>query len=161
MTAETLDFETATAQVESIVDEWGSCYCDREYNRARLHYDPGFRSAVVGELDHLATLQPNWDGYGAPQINPRTIDAAKALVNSLPENIVKRPKVVPMSSGNLQFEWHEDSKTLELEFESSQRIHYLKWHPEAETRQEDVIFATDVDAVVALIKWFMGGVKDA
>src|SRR5437762_13961210 len=70
------------------------------------HYDPGFVDSTVAELKRIAGLQANWDGYGAPAIDRGVIDAAIKFVQSLPENVAYRPRVVPMSPGNLQFEWH-------------------------------------------------------
>jgi hypothetical protein len=121
------------------------------------HYDPGFTDAVCAAIDHLSTLKPNWDGYGAPVISPAIIAAAKKFVRALPENLAYRPRVVPMSTGNLQLEWHHGSKTLELEFETDKVIHFLQWHPEAGVEEEGIFPATDVDWACGLIQWFMNG----
>lgn len=121
------------------------------------HYDPAFAIAIEAKLNELASLQPNWDGYGASVIDPAIIAAARKFVASLPENLAFRPHVVPMSTGNLQLEWHRGSRTLELEFESRQLIHFLQWHPEAGVEEEDTIRADDVDRAVELIRWFMSG----
>lgn len=121
------------------------------------HYDPDFVSAVEAELDRLARLPRNWDGYGAPAINPSILAAARAFIEALPENLVYRPRVVPMSTGNLQFEWHHGSKMLELEFETPQTIRFLQWHPEADVEQEHTFRSTDIDTATDLIQWFMSG----
>lgn len=121
------------------------------------HYDPEFKDAIASELARLAALPQNWDQYGAPPINPKIIEAATNFVRALPENIAYRPRVVPMSPGNLQFEWHQGRKVLELEFESPQTIRFLQWHPEVGIEEEDSIKAIDVDRAVDLIHWFMSG----
>src|SRR4051812_4499972 len=82
------------------------------------HWDPGFKKAVCDSIDRLSHLKPNWDGYGAPAIRPDVIDAAKRFVLELPDNLCYRPQVTPMSPGNLQLEWHQGTKLLELEFET-------------------------------------------
>ncbi len=122
------------------------------------HYDPDFVLAIEQRLDELGRLPPNWDGYGAPPIDPNIVAAARSFTRSLPENIAVRPQVVPISSGNIQFEWHHGSKVLELEFEDAQTIHYLQWHPEAGVEEEGTSSVTDIDRAVELIQWFMTGV---
>ena len=121
------------------------------------HYDPDFADAVCDSLEELATLKPGWDGYGAPAIRRDIIDAVKAFVRALPESLAYRPRVVPMSTGNLQLEWHHGSKILELEFESPKLIHFLQWHPEAGLEEEDTISGSDTESAVELIQWFMSG----
>src|SRR5438132_1629589 len=89
------------------------------------------------DLQGLGRLPPNWDGYSAPPINPDIIAAARAFLGALAPNLAGRPGVVPMSTGNLQLEWHEGPKILEMEFESPQTIRYLRWHPEQGVEEED------------------------
>jgi hypothetical protein len=62
-----------------------------------------------------------------------------------------------MSTGNLQFEWHQGKKVLELEFESADTIRFLQWHPEQNVEEEDTFPASDTDRAVDLIQWFMSG----
>jgi len=62
-----------------------------------------------------------------------------------------------MSPGNLQLEWHHGSKILELEFESPLIIRFLQWHPDAMVEEEDTLRASDINATVELIQWFMSG----
>ena len=64
------------------------------------------------------------------------------------------PAVVPMRKGNLQFEWHDGPRTLELEIEDPRTIHFLKWHPEAGIEEEDTCSISDADTVTALLEWF-------
>jgi len=120
------------------------------------HHDPGFVVDVQAAIESLRALAPNWDGYGAPAIDPHVIEAAKAFIAKLPENIAFRPLVVPMSNGTLQLEWHDGPKSLELEFESPYSIRYLQWHPDRGVEKEDSFSATDVDTAVDLIRWIVG-----
>ena len=121
------------------------------------YYDPEFASAVGADLDRLAGLAENWDGYGAPPIDRRIIAAARAFIASLPENLVFRPHIAPMSTGNLQLEWHHQGKILELEFETPKKIHFLQWHPKAGIEEEATFPASDIEKAVDLIQWFMSG----
>ena len=71
------------------------------------HHDPNFVDDVQSALDSLRTLAPSWDGYGAPVIDPFVIEAARSFIARLPAGLVSRPRVVPMSTGTLQLEWHD------------------------------------------------------
>jgi len=121
------------------------------------YWAPDFEPAINRELDDLASLAPNWDGEGAPRIDPQIIRAARDFVSSLPKNIANTPAVVPSSAGNLQFEWNQEPRSLELEIETTSTIHYLKWHPEERIEEEGVFGIDDVDRAVSLIRWFMKG----
>lgn len=121
-------------------------------------YDTEFRPALHRHLNELAILGPNWDGYGAPSIDPAILAAAHGFVNGLPEKL-PRPTIVPMSSGNLQLEWREGQRVLELEFETPTTIHYLKWDPDENLQEEDVFPAAQVHRAVELIRWFMKSVQ--
>ena len=110
--------------------------------------------SCMAELNELAKLQPNWDGYGASRISPPIIDAARRFIDRLPESVPSPPAIVPMSPGNLQLEWHEGERVLELEFETPDTIHYLQWDPSEHVEEEDTFPATDVGKAIQLIRWF-------
>ena len=122
---------------------------------------PSFAQATCSTLEGLASLRPNWDGYGAPVIRKDIIEAARTFVQALPENLACRPRIVPMSPGNLQLEWHRGSKILELEFENAKTIHFLQWHPETGVEEEGVFPVSEIDTGLALIQWFMHGTNGA
>jgi len=123
-----------------------------------VHYDPEFVPTVVEELRQLAKLEKNWDQYGAPPINPEVIRAAEQFVKILPPNLVFRPRIVPLSSGNLQFEWREGEKLLEFEFESPTTVHYLLWDPPSKVEDEGTFRVSNVKAAVENIRWFTSGI---
>jgi hypothetical protein len=72
-------------------------------------------------LDELERLPANWNGYGAPPINPAIIAAARGLCDLLATSAAGMPQIVPMTRGRLQFEWHRGSRSLELEVEDPRR----------------------------------------
>jgi hypothetical protein len=113
---------------------------------------------VQADIRALGELAPNWDGYGAPAIDPAAIEAAAAFVAKLPGDLAARqPRVVPTANGMLQLEWHAGARSLELEFESPHSIRYLQWNPDEGVEEEDSFPATDVETAVDLIRWFMTG----
>jgi hypothetical protein len=112
------------------------------------------KSATLIALEQLKTLPPNWSGYPAIPIDRGVIQAAMEFIRALPSDIVTTPRVVPMTRGRLQFEWHRGNRSLELEFENSDRIHYLKWDSDAGIEEEDVIPVRDTAKIQALLRWF-------
>jgi hypothetical protein len=114
---------------------------------------------IQADIRALGELGPNWDGYGAPAIDPAVIGSAAAFVGKLPANLAPRPRVVPTSNGMLQLEWHAGAKSLEVEFESPHSIRYLQWNPDEGVEVEDSFPVSDAEAAVALIRWFMTGVR--
>jgi hypothetical protein len=118
--------------------------------RQRL-YDPWLRE----QLDLLRGLQTGWDGYQAPPPARDIIDAVGRFINEvLSSHFVPRPTVVPTMSGGVQLEWHKGTRSLELEFESSDRIHYLRWDPQREIEDEEFIRVDDRSQADMLIRWF-------
>jgi hypothetical protein len=114
------------------------------------------RAAILKALEQLGALPPGWNGYGACPVDRGVIETAKEFILSVPSEMLGSPKVVPMTRGRLQFEWHRGNRSLELEFESSDRIHYLKWDPGTEIEDEDVIPVREVGRIHALLRWFEG-----
>jgi hypothetical protein len=112
------------------------------------------KAATLSALEELKALPPNWSGYGASPIDHALIHSAREFISALPCDLIATPKVVPMTRGRLQFEWHRGNRSLELEFESSDRIHYLKWDSGAGIEEEDTISVNDRSEIHALLRWF-------
>lgn len=151
MQSSTIDFQpTCTAYFAS---DGNGQWTDLEH--PHFYYDPGFKQFCVGKLAELEALKEGWDGDGAPPINRDVLAAVRRFVDALPNNVAIRPMVVPLSSGNVQLEWHQGRQVLELEFESPDTVHYLKWDPDNQVEDEDVIAASNTGDLVGLIRWFM------
>jgi hypothetical protein len=120
----------------------------------RRYADLRFRPYVAAELDRLRHLSGGWDGYHSRPIDPGIVEAARTLVFQLPPDIAPRPRVVPLASGTLQFEWGNDEVALELEFESPTTIRFLKWNPAAGDPQEDTMPVADQEGIEALVRWY-------
>ena len=118
------------------------------------YYDPAFKKEVVAQIKALRKLPAGWDGYHAPKISPAIVQAAITFVNALPDQIAPRPRIVPLISGALQFEWDAGPRSLEFEFEDEETIHYLKWDPPTKTEEEDSFDVSDVGRAESLIRWF-------
>jgi hypothetical protein len=116
-----------------------------------------YRVFVERKLDRMARLPANWDAEGAVPIDPAIIQAARDFIARLPDNLAIVPAVVPRSGGNLQFEWTDGPRSLELEIETPQTIHYLKWSP-GEAIEEEGVFPIDgIGRAVLLSDWIAKG----
>ena len=67
--------------------------------------------------EHLLTLPPNWDSYGAGAIDPNVVHDAMNYINGLLGPTSPAPRVIPLSSGGLQVEWHRNGVDLEVVFD--------------------------------------------
>src|SRR3972149_2678261 len=140
------------------IDELETSHAGPEFSySARGYYSPNFENRINSELDRLAALPENWDHEGAKSIDQAIINAARKLIAALPKDIAKIPAVIPSADGNLQFEWTEGPRLLELEIETPTTIHYLKWHPEERIEEEDAFEIHQTDRAVLLIQWFTRG----
>jgi hypothetical protein len=75
-----------------------------------------FDPLMQGFID-LLTLAPNWNSYGSGQIDPKLVHDAMNFVASLLGANSPAPRVVPLSSGGLQVEWHRQGIDLEIVFD--------------------------------------------
>jgi hypothetical protein len=78
---------------------------------------PAWFDPLMQGFADLFTLQHNWDSYGAGPIDQRVIHDAMNLIDGLLEPTSPAPRVVPLSSGGLQLEWHRQGIDLEIVFD--------------------------------------------
>jgi hypothetical protein len=112
------------------------------------------KKSLLKQLRELQELPPNWNGYGAVPIAADILRAARFFVLSLPNAFSVKPQIVPMTQGRLQFEWHSGPVSLEIEFESPGKLHYLKWDSQKGFDEEDIVHADDEEEILRLIQWF-------
>lgn len=77
-----------------------------------LWFDP----LIQGFVDVL-TLPPGWDSYRADAIDPKIVHDAMNFINAILGPATPAPRVVPLSSGGLQLEWHRHGIDLEVVFD--------------------------------------------
>lgn len=75
-----------------------------------------FDPLVQGFVDVL-TLPPDWNSYQAKTINPKTVDEAMNFIVAVLAPTSPAPRVIPMSSGGIQLEWHRSGIDLEVVFD--------------------------------------------
>jgi hypothetical protein len=72
--------------------------------------------AALARIKGLASLEPNWDSYGAVPLQRGAVLHTIRLVAAILQNEgVPLPAIVPTSEGGLQLEWHRGRATLEME----------------------------------------------
>ena len=110
------------------------------------------------DLKELGELEENWDGEGSLPIDKEILAAAERLLEDLNEFTPKA--IIPMGvapghAGNLQFEWWKGKKSLEIELEDPQTVHYLKWDPDNKFEEEGLFPIKDnAGKILSLIQWF-------
>lgn len=75
---------------------------------------PAWLEPTVLSLARLLNLAADWDSYGAPAIEPRTVQATLELLRATMRDDSPAPATVPMSSGGVQVEWHEAGLEIEV-----------------------------------------------
>lgn len=78
---------------------------------------PGWFDPLMQGFVDLLTLPANWDSYGAGVIDTKLVDEAIDITNALLGPNAPPPRVIPLSSGGLQLEWHRHGIDLEIVFD--------------------------------------------
>lgn len=83
-------------------------------------------------LNSFRELEPGWDGYSAPAIDPGIIESVRKflvdnfLLKGLAGDYFGDLTVVPTLSGGVQLEFIKGNRSLELEWVAPDKIEYLK-----------------------------------
>jgi hypothetical protein len=77
------------------------------------------------EIEKLASMPADWDGYGALPISGPTKDNAKRAI-ALFSMLAPFPDIVPNSNGTLSFEWETQTGFAHLEIGQTKFSFYLK-----------------------------------
>lgn len=104
------------------------------------------------QLNELAHPPAHWlSDFGVGPANPDIVESVRRFLQEWP---YEPPQIVPMTGGRIQLEWNSaNGKSLELEFQTANEIHYLKWDSE-----EWVINVLDWSTIHGLMAWFKGDV---
>ena len=100
---------------------------------------PEWIRQILPKLLRLTRIGDNWDSYGSL---PPSADLAKTIIESLHFTEVLTlppPEVVPAAGGGLQLEWYMGARELEIEYDKTGCVAYLKTDRERNTEEEDRI----------------------
>ena len=102
-----------------------------------------FDILMQGFVD-LLTLPVNWDSYGAGPIDTKIIQRALDSLDSLMRASTPAPRVVPLSSGGLQVEWHRKGIDLEIVFDKGEEPFFYYKAPSGEESEHSLALNTDL-----------------
>jgi len=114
-----------------------------------------WRTEVLELIDAIAAEEDGWDGRDAKAMRPEIVEAARALVNQLPDDC-ELWYAVPMTNGTIQLEAVCGQRSLELEFTSPDTFEVLKWSPSEGFEDQFTVPVADQGRVESLIRWAHG-----
>lgn len=112
---------------------------------------------IEERLQHLASLERNWDGEGAKPPAMRALAVVRAELNRLAEVAawaVDDVFVVPAIDGSIRLEWVADSgRELTVTFPPNRpdAVEIYRYCPEPLLEEHDT--ATDVSRLPELLRW--------
>lgn len=96
---------------------------------------------IISQIVSFARLPPNWDSYGAKEIDPQFIESAlQFLIQEIPRSL-PLPSAVPTTTGGVQLEWHCNGVDLEIAFCSPRLLHV--WFEDLDAGCESEFSITD------------------
>jgi len=120
--------------------------------RASYATTPAWLPAVRARIEHLLTLEENWDSYGAAPIRRDLAEEALATLLEIAPPGTPAPQVFATPRGGLQFEWHLERFYLEVE-PKGDGVFGLLFEQDDETicEAEDVTDVADIRQMMALL----------
>lgn len=79
------------------------------------------------KLESFAELKPNWDSYGAEEINISTVNFSNEIANELIELGVNLKFCYPLSYGGIQLEFYSNKYYIEIEVNPDYSINVLSF----------------------------------
>ncbi len=80
---------------------------------------------VSPRLEELRRLKPNWNSYGAQEINPAVIDYVRSFLEEYGRGATHGPQIVPTNRGGIQIEWHRVDGDLDVQFDSPEHGYFF------------------------------------
>ncbi len=97
-------------------------------------------------------LVENWDGYGAPRINPENIEVALELLQRLCDQSRLPAQLVPTANGSVQFEYHINMCDLEVNILSQIEANVFFEGPEGIEEFSGDLSDDFVDRIATILK---------
>ncbi len=122
----------------------GALLSEKSVSPSRRSFPAGWLEGVQEQLEELASLQENWDSYGACPISPEAIKAARDTVTGLAWiRDIEAPVVTGTPDGDVGLCWDHGDWSLDASIDSTGLINYvfLRTQPteECESRTRDFV----------------------
>jgi hypothetical protein len=92
---------------------------------------------ALEQVRAIAALPPDWDGDGAPALDPKLVHAGESFLYRLwKTGFVSKPHINPTRRGGIQFEWETGNRSFEVEIIAADRGHWF-YQDEAERVEEE------------------------
>ena len=116
------------------------------------------------QLCKIALLEKGWGGYETNPIPKELLKSVQKLLDMIENWGFKEPTCIPTGSSTVNLEWHKwvknnektEEKSLEIEFDDKNTVHYLKWHESEGIEEEEIFSFSDTKRIKELIEWFNG-----
>lgn len=89
-----------------------------KYMESSSIYKTKKQEFIIKNINILKELKPNWNSYGAVQIENESMVAAISLLERILNPGISFPAIVPTSNGGVLLEWHEGGIDLEIDCKS-------------------------------------------
>ena len=100
----------STVAVKSNADVWSD------------HTLPPWINSLVEQLQRVVALNGGWDGASARPVTSDALATALTVLEETMEWDTLAPKVIPVSDGGIQLEWHCAGVDLEIYVDSGGRV---------------------------------------
>jgi hypothetical protein len=114
---------------------------------------------VMEQLEQIATLEPDWDSYGAQRPSQTAIEQARHLIETVAMKLINHlgaeaiaDWVGPLPNGGIEVDWEVRGKDFSIDVNTDGSLHYIIVDrridpPKYETEQRNVTVADVVNAL--------------
>jgi hypothetical protein len=114
-----------------------------------------WQTAAAKRLAEFKSLAPNWDSYGGHAPTEAALLASEDFVFKVPSFAdIPAPRILPLGSGGIQFEWDRNQRELEVHFQEDGKIFYLKTEAE-HVQDSQPLPGNRVNNIAELLSWLI------
>ncbi len=119
--------------------------------------DPRLTSSHL-QVDRLATLRDDWDGYGSVKPNPQALERARQFLEDAFRDTVatvgwQSPLISASEDGEIVFEWWNGIRKLTIYVGADQSTFLKSWGPNIVDEMEDGVLTQTWDT--SLWRWLL------
>lgn len=114
-----------------------------------------WQTAAAKRLAEFKSLAPNWDSYGGHVPTKAALLASEDFVFKVPSFAdIPAPRIVPLGSGGILFEWDRNQRELEVHFQEDGKVSYLKTEAER-VGDSQPLPGNRVNNIAELLSWLI------